>query len=84
MSSSCDRIKKSLKNIFRSLLLVFISIQSVSSQSFYSVDPNYIKKRSEKKPYQSFYPDTTIEKANRFIDRNFMGNLGMPSLHTMY
>lgn len=81
MSSSCDRIKKSLKNIFRSLLLVFISIQSVSSQSFYSVDPNYIKKRSEKKPYQSFYPDTTIEKANRFIDRNFMGNLGMPSPH---
>lgn len=79
MSSSGDRIKKSLKNVFRSLLLFFVSFQLVSAQSFYSVDPNYIKKRTDKKSFQSFYPDTTIEKANRFIDRNFMGNIGLSS-----
>lgn len=81
MNSFGDRIKKSLKNVFRSLLLLFASLQLVSAQSFYSVDPSYIKKRSEKTPFQSLYPDTTIEKANRFIDRNFLGNVGLSSPH---
>jgi hypothetical protein len=77
MSLLGDPIKKSCNNLLGSLFLIFVSFQFVCAQSFYSVDPNYIKKRSEKKPFQSFYPDTSIEKANRFIDRNFMGNIGL-------
>lgn len=79
MSSFSAPIKISFKHVFRSLVLLLICFQFVSAQSLYSTDPSYIKKRSEKKPFQIFYPDTTIEKANRFIDRNFMGNVGLSS-----
>jgi hypothetical protein len=73
-----DRIKKSLHFLLRSQIIAFLFLSStISAQSFYSTDPLYLKKRTEKKPFQYFYPDTTIEKAHQFIGRNFLGNIGL-------
>jgi hypothetical protein len=70
-------IKYSLRIILPALLISFTFV--ANAQTYYSVDPTYLKKRTDKSPFTYFYPDTTIEKANRFINRNFMGNLGLPS-----
>lgn len=63
-------------------LMFFISSNSIA-QSYYSIDPTYLSKRTEKEgflaPTKNFYPDTSILKAHQFIDRNFLGNLGLSS-----
>ncbi len=78
MQLASDRIKKSFEFLFRSQIIIFLFLAScISAQSFYSVDPLYLKKRTEKRPFQYSYPDTTIEKAHQFIGRNFLGNIGL-------
>lgn len=52
-------------------------------QSNYSVDPNYIKKRTEntgtQTEYANSYPDTNIHSIHNFIKRNYLGNIGLSS-----
>lgn len=78
---SIEHIKRYFKYSLRTILLALLHTLpfSLCAQSFYSVDPTYLKKRTAKAPFTYFYPDTSIEKANRFIDRNFMGNMGLSS-----
>lgn len=78
MQLTGDGTKQSFEFLLRSLILFFLFFSStVFSQSFYSTDPTYLKKRTEKRPFTHFYPDTTIEKAHQFIGRNFLGNIGL-------
>jgi hypothetical protein len=73
-----DRIKKSFRFLLTSHVIVFLFLSSSSlAQSFYSTDPQYLKKRTEKRPFTYSYPDTTIEKAHQFIGRNYLGNIGL-------
>ncbi len=74
-------IKRSLSYSLNPLLITLFStlVFLGNAQTFYSLDPTYIKKRTEKRPFTYFYPDTTIEKANRFMERNFLGNIGLSS-----
>ena len=73
------------KKIVQVFICFFLSILAYSSfaQAYYSVDPTYLKKRSEKTAFNSafanYYPDTTITKTHQFIGRNFLGNIGQSS-----
>lgn len=68
---------------FQFSICIFLSVIGFSAlaQSFYSVDPNYLKRRTENSnfnsDYTNAYPDTGIIKNHQFINRNFMGNIGL-------
>ncbi len=53
------------------------------AQVFYSVNPLYLKSKSEGNnilsQYNPSYPDTSITDFYNYFPRNFLGNLGMPS-----
>jgi len=55
----------------------------ISSQVFYSNNPNYILKKTEQNNlhtnYSESYPDSSVSELNNFLPRNFMGNIGLPS-----
>ncbi|MCW3077997.1 MAG: hypothetical protein JWO32_2606 [Bacteroidetes bacterium] len=63
--------------------LFFLLAQVVSSQVFYSINPDYLKSKQEGNNaltrYTSSYPDTSINIIHNFLPRNYMGNVGMPS-----
>ncbi|MFO0436857.1 MAG: putative porin, partial [Sphingobacteriaceae bacterium] len=66
------------------LFILLLALNShLLSQSYYSTNPTYLSKRTDKDGalanFNHFYPDTSILKAHQFIDRNFLGNLGLSS-----
>lgn len=66
------------------LFVILLALNShLFSQSYYSTDPTYLSKRTEKEGaltnFNHFYPDTSILKAHQFVERNFLGNLGLSS-----
>lgn len=81
MSLKIDNIKPFLSHSLKTFLVTLLITLTgfADAQNAYSVDRRYVKKRTEKQPFTFAYPDTTIEKANRFIERNFLGNIGLSS-----
>lgn len=67
---------------FCAVLLLCIALKS-GAQVFYSTDPGYLKYKTEKNnllsEYRPDYPDSTLTEHHNFFQRNFMGNIGMPS-----
>ena len=72
-------IKKSLS--FLVLLLGLFT--PVYGQTFYSVDKDYLKLKTEGNnlltSYHSSYPDTTMLDFHNYFPRNFLGNVGLSS-----
>lgn len=77
-----ERITVLHRNLFKYTYALFFLFQTffTFSQSYYSVDPTYLKKHREGKiQFDNFYPDTSSINAHRFINRNFLGNIGLSS-----
>jgi hypothetical protein len=68
---------------FLTLVLLFILSGGLQSQVYYSVNPNYLKAKTEgnniMRSYRNVYPDTSITDFHNFFPRNFLGNIGLPS-----
>lgn len=63
--------------------MLFLCAFSVQAQVFYSVNPHYLKSKTEQNnlvsDYKDSYPDTSITEQINYFPRNFMGHLGLPS-----
>ncbi|MBA2613868.1 MAG: hypothetical protein H0U95_18035 [Bacteroidetes bacterium] len=65
-------------------LCLFICVVFISrAQTFYSTDPTYISFKSEKNNlitnFYNTYPDSSITNIHNYFQRNFLGNIGLPS-----
>lgn len=64
-------------------LSLFWSHLNITAQTFYSVDPDYLKYKLEGNnlttAFRSVYPDTTMQDLHNFLPRNFLGNVGLSS-----
>jgi len=64
------------------LLLLCVGFKNYA-QVFYSVNPKYLKSKTEQNnvlsAYKYNYPDTSITEQINFFPRNFMGNMGLAS-----
>lgn len=83
MNLSKERIIKPIQKSASVFVFIFLISQYIFGQSFYSVDPNYLKKRTENidpnSTYSSCFPDTSINSIHNFINRNYLGNIGLSS-----
>jgi hypothetical protein len=65
------------------LLTLLSGFWKTSGQVYYSVDPRYLKNKTEQNnllsAYKYSYPDTSITSLSNYFPRNFMGNTGLPS-----
>jgi hypothetical protein len=56
---------------------------SLSSQTFISTDPAYMRVKGEGDnaltAYKQQFPDTSIDLLSQYLPRNFLGNAGLPS-----
>lgn len=75
---------KYFSNIFQVVLFALAcASSSLSAQSFYSVRPDYLKKKSSEnlllQNYRNAYPDTNISNYANYAATNFLGNTGLSS-----
>lgn len=75
---------KTQHTLFKVFLLYLICFAgSVSAQSRYITDADYIQARQEKSgslaPFESVFNDTSVHLNHRFIPRNYLGNLNLSS-----
>jgi len=71
--------------VFKKLCLIFLLCLGFKnySQTFYTVNPKYLKSKAEQNnvlsDYKYTYPDTSITEQINYFPRNFMGNMGLAS-----
>lgn len=66
------------------LASIILFSATVSSQVRYSLDPYYILSKTENFSntatiFNIAYPDTGVKNLHNYVQRNFMGNLGLPN-----
>lgn len=70
-----------LKEFF--FILSLLKVYSIFPQTSYLTNTDYIKKKTEQNnllsQFKNSYPDSSINNLSYFFDRNFMGNIGLPS-----
>jgi hypothetical protein len=76
--------KKNHRKISKLLCIVLLCCGlHTSAQVFYSVNPNYLKSKTEQNnllsSYQYNYPDTSIIEQANYFPRNYRGNMGLAS-----
>lgn len=63
--------------------LFFLLSSNIFSQTYYTVNPNYIKTKKNGNnlltTYNAIYPDSSVNSVHEFFPRNFSGNVGLPS-----
>ncbi len=72
--------KSASKNSWFLLLFLAFCFFNIFPQANYSIDKDYIKKRSEQSllsTFNSAYPDTSVLFLHEFTPRNFLGNISL-------
>ncbi len=74
---------KLVRQVCATLMFVCLLSPALRAQVYYSVNPNYLKAKTEGnniiRAYRNAYPDTSITLFHNFFPRNFLGNIGLPS-----
>lgn len=77
--------KVNLIRVFKTLCVLFLlcCYSEFKAQVFYSVNPKYLRSKTEQNnvlsDYRFTYPDTSITEQSNYFPRNYMGNMGLPS-----
>ncbi|PBQ32653.1 hypothetical protein CNR22_13020 [Sphingobacteriaceae bacterium] len=77
--------KVSIVRVVKTLCLLFLILFCLEhdAQVFYSVNPKYLRSKTEQNnllsDYKYTYPDTSITEQSNYFPRNFMGNMGLAS-----